>query len=191
MTGLKLKMVTGLASAAALVAFAAAPANAATVGAVVFQGTTSSLTPVAGVGGSGTYAFSTSTPAAGLVPGWCVGFQITEPPIPPAIAIGGGIGGSGCSVSASGSYNNLVCGTGTTGSTAQAGLAEGDSATISVNTVGSSSVTINYGIVFVAGVGIIHSLSGPAAGVVQIAPTGGNCVTGVTAFTATGAAVLA
>lgn len=188
---LKLSLMAGACAAAALT-LAAWPANAATAAAIVFQGTTSSLTPVQAVGGTGAYAFSTSTNAGGVVPGWCVDAGATTSPAP-AVYVGAGVGGSGCSSSANGSYNNIVCGTGTTGSTAMLGLAETDVAVDTASTVGSASLTVDYGIVFVAGVGVIHGHDADgdlAVGVVDIAPTGGSCATGVTAFTATGVAVL-
>lgn len=78
-----------------------------------------------------------------MVPGYCA--DVLGSP-----AVGAGLGGSGCSVSASGAYDNIVCGTGP----------------------GSS--------------GILRSFAAPAAGVAQRVPTGGNCLTGVTAFTLTG-----
>lgn len=194
MTGLKLKVITGIASVAAVAAFSAAPVHAdtAVAGAIVFSGTTQNLTPVQLVGGSGTYGFSSAQASPQGLPGFCAAAGVDSGP---SVYAGVSIDprGSGCSTNAGGSYANVVCGTGTTGSTTL-GVAEGDSATITASEIVPAGATLtetfSYGIVFAAGVGVIHSLSAPGAGVVEIAPTGGSCATGVTAFTATGAAVL-
>jgi hypothetical protein len=166
---------------------AATPAHAATAGAIVFQGVTTSLTPVQTIGGGGGYAFDTSN---GLVPGVgiCAAVGVNS-------SAGVGVGAqvdsvapAPCFLSASGTYVNIVCGTGTTGG---APLAATDTATATVTTTVNASspqsITANFGIVFVAGLGV--SEGRVVAGVVQITPTGGDCTTAVTQFTATGVSV--
>lgn len=148
---------------------------------VVYSGATTpgGLTPVQTVGGSGTYAFDTS---AGLpVVGGRCSVAITHGHPVPTVSVD-----PSCVLSAVGSYANVVCGTGTTGSTSL-GVAEGDSATLT----GVVSSTFNYGIVFVAGVGVEHGTGNPAsAGVVILTPTGGSCASAVTTFVATGASLI-
>jgi len=143
---LKKKLVGILGLVSALAAFNPMGAHAANAGAFAFTGATTGLTPVLWVGGTGTYAFT-----GGCVVGASV--STTGPQV-----------GVGCTVQASGSYTNVVCGTGFTGA-----LALADSATI---TSGSNTIGIKYSIVFVATVGVVvgteSSGTGAAAGVVQI-----------------------
>ena len=152
---------------------------------IVFAGPTSGLTPVPailnaktptcitslGAACSGTYSFNSSN--AG---GACEGASIGTTP-----AVGG------CVInSPTGSYNNIICGT---GSARDAGATVSESDGDVYNTA--------YSINFVSGVGVITGSatasdggSGPEAGVVVIIPTAGNCInTDVSTFTAVGAAL--
>ena len=128
----------------------AASAQAATTAACQFSGQTTSLNPaVQFLLGSGTFGFSG----------------------PATCSVNGGAPQSG-SITASGSYTNTVCGTGTATGTA----------TI---TAGSTSVTISFTIQFVAGQGAARGTgSTTGAGYVSIRPAldnqaapPGNCVT--------------
>ena len=177
----KAMSVAAVAAGVLAVGATALPASASTAGALVFSGNTTTLTPVLLVGGSGSYSFSSSTPSPQGVPGACVGAGANT-----AAQVGAGL----CTVTSSGTYNNIVCGTGTTGT---APLGFSDTSTINNFTVGTGlTVSFKYEIVFVAGVGVILSLTPDApvpdvgGGVVNILPTGGSCLTGVTNFTATG-----
>ena len=128
----------------------AASAQAATTAACQFTGQTTSLTPpVQFVGGSGSFGFSG----------------------PATCSVNGGAPQSG-SITASGSYSNIACGTGS---------ATGN-ATI---TSGSTTVTIGFTINFAAGQGVARGTgSTTGAGYVGIRPAldnqaspPGNCVT--------------
>jgi len=161
------------------VGLAVAPASAAGAEVVAFQGATTSLTPVQLVGGTGSYAFSTAAPVGCKVFAELNTSDLNDEEV-----------AESCTVSAAGGYNNIVCGTGTTGGFP----GTGDTATLSGEPEGTGAgfdTTINYGILFVGSVGVIVGTSsgedagGHVVGVVQIAPTGGNCVSGVTQFTAT------
>jgi hypothetical protein len=165
---LRTKFFTVVGSLAAAGAIAAAPVSAANVQALALVGQTTTLTPVQLVGGSGSYAFNTI-----------------------ACATAGTIAAGLCTAGATGSYVSIACGTGTTGTVgAEAVLGGGTDAT-TINA--GASITINYGITFVAGVGVLGGTSGSAKVVaaVDIIPTGGNCVSGVTQFTAPVVGVLA
>jgi hypothetical protein len=151
---MKRTLVGMLAVCGAFVAMNPMTANAQVAGATVvaFTGATTSLTTVDWVNNTGSYAFS----------GSCVlgaGVAVTVPP--PSVT-------TGCGVQASGTYINVVCGTGLTG------LGLTDTATA---TSGTNSATTKYSIVFVATVGVlvgeVTSINGQAAvgaeaGVVQI-----------------------
>ena len=115
-----------------------------------FAGSTTALNPgVQLVGGSGTYSFNTSS-FEGL-PGIC-GYISTDT-TPPEVAAGS------CSVTSSGSYTNIVCGTGSViGST-------------TVTEADGGSDTYGIDITFAAGLGVVTSTSGgTAVGVVQLLP---------------------
>lgn len=171
---------------------AAVPAGAAAVYAAQFQGCTTGLTPVQLVGGTGSYSFSSgacSNPVTPIIGCTAVG-----------VASNPAAGASQCSINASGTYLNITCGTGLTGG---GPLAMTDTSTVSTTGLGvglTDTVNIKYGIVFVSGVGLLRgqvtsstylSTGANVAGVVQITPTSGNCVTPVQQFIATGASVAA
>ena len=172
--------IAGVAVAAVL-GFNAIPAHAQGVGAIVFQGHTTTLTPVpwAGTPAGATYTFSTVAPLCAEV-----GVDVDGDGTPEA-----GL----CGISSSGSYTNIVCGTGT--ATGNAGI------------TGPEPYSINYTITFVAGLGVLVGSggdtdggpSGPAVGVVDIAPNTDNHLVAppptsnacVTDFLATGVALTA
>jgi hypothetical protein len=91
-----------------------------------------------------------------------------------------------------------VCGTGSTGGGALG--AHTDTATVVEDA--TESDTVAFGITFVAGIGVVsgtvtastetpdNDVNGRVAGAVQITPTAGNCVVGVSQFAATGAAIV-
>jgi hypothetical protein len=87
----------------------------------------------------------------------------------------------GCTITFNGTYTNIVCGTGT--ATGSVVLNESD-----------DSETIVFNVVFAAGEGVLTGTSSTDngtdlwAGVVNILPTGGDCVNGVTQFRFTVAA---
>ncbi|HEV7680205.1 MAG TPA: hypothetical protein VGQ42_16710 [Candidatus Dormibacteraeota bacterium] len=154
-------VATGL--AALTPAIMPASASASTAAVAAFSGSASAT--VDWVGGAGSFSFATSAPlgctAAGVV---------NNTPVAGA-----------CTISASGTFVNVVCGTGTaTGS-----------ATV---TTSGGTVTVGFQIVFVATVGLILPTVPPAgvvAGVVQITanspqvptatpPTFGVCTNGFT-----------
>jgi hypothetical protein len=113
-------------------------------------GHTTGLTPVQLLGGSGSYSFSSDV---------CV-FVSTDA-FPPEFGT--------CGTTSSGTYSNIVCGTGSASGSATFTEADG------------GSDTFSYTITFVAGVGV---LQGGATGVVVIIPTGlGAPSSCVTAFT--------
>jgi hypothetical protein len=191
------KLFTCMAASIAVGAFACAPtmrASAQTDGlglsdAVVFQACANVASPgVQPALGSGTYTFPAGTcsvPVIGPVANTCtyasVGVDAGDPT-------------GSCTIQASGSYINIVCGTGVTGvSTAPPGALT-DTATVNAE---GASINLNYSIAFVAGLGVIVGTAsggdespGVVVGIVQITPTIGNCVTPVTQFLATGVSVL-
>jgi hypothetical protein len=146
---IKLALLTSLA-VIGVVGGSAASAQAATTAACQFSGQTTSLSPaVQFVGGGGNFTFSG----------------------PATCSVNGGAPQSG-SITASGSYANTVCGTGSaTGS-----------ATI---TAGSATVTIGFTINFAAGQGVARGTGATTgAGYVGIRPAldnqaapPGDCVT--------------
>jgi hypothetical protein len=75
-----------------------------------------------------------------------------------------------CSAGFNGDYVNIVCGTGTAAGT--------------TTLTGPFNDTIHFDVVLVAGQGVLTGSSsiGTYAGVVDILPTGGDCVNGVTQF---------
>jgi len=169
MKGLRLFTAVGTILAAGTIAFS--PMTAGAVGpdvdGVVFAGATGSLSPAIGLlPVNGTYTFSSSV---------CAAVSNDAADTLPEAGL--------CTISANGTYASISCGTGTTGG---APLAHTDAAVIA----GSETVNASYGIVFLAGVGVLEGTvdGNVAAGVVDILPTGGDCVNGVTQFTAAGAA---
>lgn len=165
---MKLRTILTMASgviAAGAIATAPLTASAETVGAIAFVGATGNLNPAVNLGPNipaqqGAFTFSTAT-----FPGAAVCVEVQPTPTAEACVV----------ASNDGSYTNTVCGTGTADGTFTAGPIGG-----------------GYHIQFVAGVGVIIATvpgATAAAGVVDIIPTGGNCVQGVTQFTAAGVAV--
>jgi len=155
--GMKFVSLAGTVLAAGAIATSPIMASAdADVDAAVFVGQTTSLTPVQLVGGTGTFAFSSIA---------CVG--VSSDDVPPA---------NTCGISASGSYSNTVCGTGSASGTANTSEA------------GGGSDSVGFSITFVSGIGVV---TGGADGVVVIIPTGGNPPANcVTQFTVPGVAVI-
>ena len=166
-------VAAGLLSVGAL---AITPASAASVGIAVFTGSTTQLTCTSGplpavgcpagvgvpfVGGSGTFSFSSASalqlpPPANISVCEYVGSNSPTP--------------TGCLVTSSGAYINVVCGTGavTSGSVSASDSAAG--LNVSLNTLV---------IVFVGGVGIAVAADLPAAdaaavAVVSISPPSGT-----------------
>lgn len=89
---------------------------------------------------------------------------------------------SGCSITSSGTFTNILCPTGTVTGTATVTEAQGGTA------------TYTYTVVFVAGIGVLEGTinddgrTGTAAGVLVLVPLDGNCVTtAVSQFEVTGA----
>ncbi|GAC1575406.1 MAG: hypothetical protein NVS3B24_04000 [Candidatus Dormibacteria bacterium] len=124
------------------------------------QGLATVSPPIATVGGSGTYNFTG--------PGVCVA---SGDPSDAGTMVG--------TISSGGTFNNIVCGTGTATGTASV-------------TIAGETYTVSYTITFVGGQGTFTSVSltdsdgssgGTGGGNAHIVPTGGDCVTGVTAFT--------
>ena len=128
---------------------------------MVFVGQSTSLTPVQLVGGSGVFQFATTFGFASA----CEGVSSDEP----------ASASPQCSISASGSYVSIVCGTGTLSGAATVSEADGQ-----VDSVG-------FTITLVGGVGVI---TGGAVGVVEIIPTGvASPPACMTSFTMAGVAV--
>jgi hypothetical protein len=161
----RFKMVAMLGTVLAAGAIAATPLAASAsdgdVDAAAWVGHTTSLTPVLLVGGGGTYSFSSDV---------CAGASSD---------VDAGL----CTISSSGSYTNIVCGTGTVFS-ATATTTESDGA----------SDTVGIAITFVAGVGVVTGAPSATtvAGVAVLVGTGPgtNGSTCVTGFDVVGAAVL-
>jgi len=221
------KFFAAMSALAAAVGFGAhgiGSASAATVysfsDAVIFSACTSSVTPAVPVvglpGGGGTYSFSSANtcPSPDPVPGVCLG--VSDPPIdnvvdnpptptpvfnePPLGEIPNNLPNNNCTISASGGYTNIECGTGSTGPGDAANVWADDYPAVN-NPATPVYATITYGITFVAGIGVIIGTStepldspgvGLVFGVVQITPEGGgNCVTvPVGTFRATGLAAV-
>jgi len=141
-----------------------APVHAATT-ALECTGTGAATpTPAVGLtGGSGTYTFSG--------PAHCTGSGEDD----------GNIVAQAVTISSSGDYSNIVCGTG--------GVTNG----VSTVTLGDDTWTVNYKITFAGGQGALTGTASDSsdgdsgtltvAGTASIVPTGGNCASGVTAFT--------
>jgi hypothetical protein len=125
--------------------------------------------------GTGTYSFSTGAPLG------CTGISADAP----SEVLADVEAPASCSISSSGNFTNIVCGT---------GLAVG---TATLAEAGSDTYNFSYTIVFVAGVGVLAGTAtevggdvapGAVAGVVQITPTaletgnipGGECTPGFT-----------
>jgi len=200
--GLKIKLggatVVLAAAALAVTPMAASAANAT---ALVFQGKTTVLTSGFGynavpwVGGGGSYGFDSTGTTVGC-------HELIEVEGLSADAIN-----QLCTITVtSGSYTNIVCGTGSTGGGI---LSKGDTASVTDGTEGGESSTITYGINFVAGTGVIlgnesepDGGSGTVVGIVNIAPANAGSVDApdrslpgdgpcVTQFLATGIALSA
>lgn len=149
-------------------------AASADVDAVVFAGATGTITTVPLIGPSnpdpGSYTFGSAI---------CAGASVDTAPA--------GAQAGTCVIASSGTFHNIVCGTGSAAGTA----------TVSAGGLlpsAEQTETITYSITFVAGVGLLTGSSSDGdttAGVVSIIPTGGNCVQGVTQFTASGAVLAA
>ncbi len=137
-------------------------ASAQTAAVAAFSGSASATVNWVGPQ-NGTFTFGTSAPLGCTAAG----------------VVNGGVVAGACTISASGSFTNVVCGT---------GLASG-TATVSTS---AGAVTTNFTIVFVASVGVLVPTPVPAptatlpAGVVQITPnslqlpTGAVCTNGFT-----------
>lgn len=145
------EVLTGLA-ALALVGVGAVPASAHVTGACVYLGASSQLPAVGWVGGTGNFYFQTSLGAcAGEVDG-----------TPTTAVLGPPFAGAD-SLTATGTFSNVVCGTGVAVGTAEL-------------TAGPLSGTSNFTIPFVAGqgvsVGTYTSFAGDGAqtGFVEIVP---------------------
>jgi len=121
-----------------------------------YFGQTQCLTPVQLVGGSGTFCYSAT-----------ICFMFSSDDIPPFET---------CGLSASGSYTNTVCGTGSASGTANVSEASG------------GFDTFGFSITFAAGVGVV---TGGQDGVVDIIPTGPGSppATCVNSFTVIGVGV--
>jgi len=124
---------------------------------VDFTATTTSLTPPVGaVGGTGSYTFASSA---------CE--MVSAPEV------------GACTLVSSGTYSNIVCGTGTWSGTANLNGPDG-------------SESMSYTITFEDGTGELtgsmNANDGPATvtGIVDLTPSGGNCVNGTTQFTIVG-----
>ena len=170
---------------------------------VVWSGCTNFLTPVQLVGGGGVYGFTTNTPCNppfNVVPDFCFIVSDLDAEDIPGNIVPELIGN--CTKQASGSYVDMVCGTGTTGGSP---LAPTDAATMWAddppfvnNVAGPAYATARYSVVFVDGQGILIGIAAEAdsppviraLGFVSIMPTSGNCVTGVTQFRVTGVKLL-
>lgn len=156
-TRIKLLSLVGTVLAAGAIASAPLAASAADGDSdvAVFVGHTTGLTPVQLTGGSGSYGFVSDV---------CAGASTDT--TPPEVAT--------CGISSSGTYTNIVCGTGSAAGSATA-------------TEPDSTDTFSYSILFVSGVGV---LTGGATGVVLIVPTGNGLPSScVTQFTPVGVAV--
>jgi hypothetical protein len=112
--------------------------------AVGFVAQSTSLTPVQVVGGSGLFQFATTFGFGST----CMGVSSDEP----------ASANFACSISASGSYTSIACGTGTLSG----------SASVSESGDGQSD-SVSFAITLVGGVGVI---TGGATGVALIVPTG-------------------
>jgi hypothetical protein len=158
-TGLKFMTMLGTVLAAGAIAATplAASASDGDVDAAVYVGHTTSLTPVLLVGGGGTYSFTSDV---------CAGASSD---------VDAGL----CTISSSGTYSNIVCGTGNVLAGSTATTTEPDGA----------SDTVGITITFVAGVGVLTSGAQGVAILIGTGPgtDGSTCVTG---FDVVGAAVL-
>lgn len=146
---LKVLMVASVAALGALGVGAGTASAATTIACPAFTGNTTSLSPpVQFVGGGGSFGFSGS-----------------------AVCTDGSGVDTNARISASGSYTNTLCGTGT---------ATGN-ATITVNGTGYN---VGFTIQFAAGAGVLRATTATGGGVVSIRPAldnqaapPGNCVT--------------
>jgi len=150
-----------------------ASAQSLDVDSTVFAGATGSLNPpVPLTGGSGTFAFSSIA---------CAGASVA------VNADGGDTDAEAglCVIVSSGSYSSIACGTGNVSGTSTV------TSTTAVSLDGGENGTVTFNILFIAGVGVLTGTANDGdttVGVVDIIPTGGNCLTGVQQFNAQGAA---
>jgi len=103
---------------------------------------------VCGVGGTGTYTFSSDL-CVGVSDGPEVGISPAPPPPVPGLGP--------CAVSATGPFQNIVCGTGSAQGTAS--ITEADEVD-----------SVSFGIIFVAGLGVTAGNGGPSIGDSGVGP---------------------
>jgi len=146
-----LSLATGLAA----VALSILPAAAANPEVAVFSGSANAAVLLSG--GGGTFSFSTGAP---------LGCTAVDPD--------DGVVAS-CTINASGSFTNIVCGTGSASGTA------------TISDPSDGGVTVTFSITFVAGVGVLtgSAQGGPVAGAVLITANspqtdGVHCTNGFT-----------
>lgn len=172
---LRMKFLAVAGTLAAVGALTSSPltSSAAGAGAAVYEGQTGQLTPgVPLLGGTGTFSFTANC---------IVGAAVDTVP---QVGVGGAL--APC-ISASGSYSNIVCGTGSA-------AGSGPFSLTAIVGVGASSASYNstFSITFVAGLGVITGTAsgttgtGPLVGTASLLPTNGNCVTPVSQFTVVG-----
>jgi len=151
--------------------------QAGDIDAIGFSGMATVTPAIQLVGGpDGTYSFSTSGSVLGL-PGACMAVSADSDVTVGTTDADGEVGP--CTLASSGTWHNIVCGTGTAGGTA--------TVTETPDFVGpgagkpSDVYTINYGIQFVAGIGVLVGTateqkdateSSEVVGVVQLAAVG-------------------
>lgn len=162
---LRTKLMAGLGGLVLAGSFALTAASAADVDVDAFVGATGSLNPAVGLSpSSGNYTFGSAA---------CV-----------AVSVDSDAEAGTCTISSSGVFVNTICGTGTATGTATI------ASSVAVPPGSSETVNASYTISFTAGIGILRGTEtndgDAAAGIVDIIPTGGNCVSGVTQFTASG-----
>src|SRR5690348_15864872 len=136
---MKLASLVGTVAAAATVSVTpiAASANDGDADIAVFAGSTTALTPILLSGDGGSYSFNTASYEA--LPGLCERVSIVA--VPPEVA-------AGCSFASSGSYTNIVCGTGSVFSASATGTEPAPD---------SACETFAINITFVAGLGLVST----------------------------------
>ncbi len=158
-TRMKFAASFGAILAAGAIAVTPAFASDGDADAAAYVGATTSLTPVQLVGGSGGYSFSSIV---------CAG-------------VSSDVDAGLCTLTSTGSYVNIVCGTGTVSGSVTTGEPDG------------ASDTAGISIIFVAGVGVATTTSGGTGGGVAIlldtqpSTDGSHCSNG---FNVVGAAVI-
>jgi hypothetical protein len=157
---------------------------------VTFSGTAVASPAIPLIGGDGTYTFSTSSNGIGGTPGQCLGASADTD-----IALGTTSGDADiapCTITSSGTYHSIVCGTGTAGGTAT--ITEGGDG-VAGNKNPSDVYDVTYSIQFVAGIGVLTGNAtergdveaSPVVGIVALDPVSvGLCP--LTTFTITGVA---